>query len=171
MSTGGVQRLISTNPSAETTTEPNAPDQPEGVELAGGAEHQQRDAGDADPGGHDPGRARPLADDQRGQRHHGQRRGRLQRRGEPAGQPVRREEQQGEEQPDVAHAQQQRPATTSRRDGQAAGGGEQHQAGRQRPQGGREQGPVGRQQPLGDEVRRTPRGGGEGGEEERLARS
>ena len=50
---------------------------------------------------------------------------------------------------------------------EATRGRQQHQTGRQRPQRRREQGPVGRQQALGDQVRRTPGGGCEGREEER----
>ena len=166
MSTGGVQRLISTNPSAETTTEPNAADQAERVQVTGRAEHQQRHADDADARGREPDRAGALTDDQGSERHHRERRRRLERGGEPAGQPVRRQEQQREEHARCCTAPAATPATTTRRDGRR-----RVTASSTRPVGSarsvaESSGPVRRQQALGDQVRRTPGGGCEGGEED-----
>jgi hypothetical protein len=115
--------------------------------------------------GHDPRQAGPLADDQGGERHHRERGGRLERGGEPTGEPVRREEEQREEHADVAQAQEKGPPPP-RAGRQSPGHREEHQAGRQRPQGGRQQRPVRREEALGDQVRRTPGSWCEGGEEE-----
>ena len=54
MSTGAFQRLISTNPSALTSTEPNAPTSPRASTVAGAAQDQQRHADQADERGPDP---------------------------------------------------------------------------------------------------------------------
>ena len=155
MSTGASQRLISTKPTALTSTEPNAPARPRASIVAGVAQHQQGHADEAHQGG---GRRAPARRARRSpaRRWPSRRAGRW-----PAGsRPARRA---GGRPPGrsagrtcrCCTARARSPSTTSRR--AAAGAGTPAAPARRGgPHGRGEEGAVGRQELLGDEVRRAP---------------
>ena len=71
-STGAFQRLISTNPSALTSTDPKAPTSPRASTWPGLRSTSKVDADQPDEGGGDADHAGALADQQPGDGHHGE---------------------------------------------------------------------------------------------------
>ncbi len=163
-STGAFQRLISTNPSALTSTDPKAPTSPSVSTWPGLRSTSKRHADQPDECGGDADHAGPLADHQPGDGHHGEGRAGLEGGGQAAGEVVGGQEDEREEHPDVAQPEHDRlppPVAV----GEPAAVGQQHEADRQGADRGREQRTVGRQELLGDDVRRAPGDRGHRGDE------
>jgi hypothetical protein len=111
--------------------------------VGGSGQHREGDAGNPDQtrGNGTPGDA--LGQQENAEPGHEQRLHRPEDRRHPAGQPVRGDEEQREEDADVERAEHRRlpPPGATR---QPAGDGEEHEPGRQRPQHPAEQRPIGR---------------------------
>ncbi|TWH34097.1 hypothetical protein L600_001300000040 [Isoptericola variabilis J7] len=125
------------------------------VETGGRAEHDEPDAQDADDAPREPPRRGRLAQQSDGERRDEQGLGGAERRGDPAGEALGGDEEQGEERPDVERAEDggTPPPRAAR---QRAGDRDGQQPGGQRPDEAREEGVARGQELRGHHVRRAP---------------
>ena len=165
---GERHRLASTTPVAMTTAPPSAASDAERVQPGVRAEDEQADAGDTGRAGDDRARGQPFAEQAGGQAGDEHRLDRADGRGDPAGQPVRGDEQQREERADVEGAEHQRPPPPVAPRQLRVSAVSSRPAGR-RADDRREQRAVRRQQLARDQVGRPPDGGGERGDGESIA--